>query len=148
MSSLGKLVLCLRKEWKLYLCSQCSPLQIWLMKDKLDQLLYERQQLKAFQSSIRIQNGRHALLHNGIRTTRLVTKNRARNSLRMEGSAVKADATASVPSRPTASRSFAIAGQVRGTRMRECCGCRRISVYFIFYVLMNFRYIRIRPCPT
>ena len=83
-----------------------------------------------------------------IRTAHLVAKNRARNSLRMEGSAVKADATASVPSRPTASRSFAIAGQVRGTRMRECCGCRRISVYFIFYVLMNFRYIRMRPCPT
>jgi hypothetical protein len=87
------------------------------MKDTLDQMVYKMQQLKAFQASIRIQNGRTA---HSIRTAHLVAKNRARNSLRVEGSAVKADATASVPSRPTASRCFAIAGQVeeRGCRFR------------------------------
>jgi hypothetical protein len=44
----------------------------------------------------------------------------------MEGSAVKADAIANVPSRPTASRCFAIAGQVRGTE--NVGGCRLYNV--------------------
>ena len=68
-----------------------------------------------------------------IRTAHLVAKNRARNSLRMEGSALKADATARMPSRPTASRCFVIAVQVRTQdyylsrasqyHFRLCYGC-------------------------
>jgi hypothetical protein len=48
----------------------------------------------------------------------------------MEGSAVKADATANVPSRPTASRFFAIAGQVRARRMSQ--------YVFVFHVMDAF----------
>ena len=94
---------------------QSAPRLFNERQDTLDQVVYKRQKLKAYQSSI-LQHGRHALLHltaHSIHTAHLVAKNRERNSLRLHGSAVKADATASVPSRPTASSFFAISGQVR-----------------------------------
>jgi hypothetical protein len=121
-------------------------------QDTLDQVVYKRQQLKAFQSSSihrsaskMTSSSATQLTARSIRTAHLVAKNTARNSLRLHGSAVKADATASAPSRPTASRCFAIAGQVRGRRTEDGCSMR---LFLSCTLWMHFRYFGNGPCPT